>query len=735
MNKVRNKVLVLFALIVGIVVWFAGNQGRESQNSTHQGSAASNRTGHARMIEALKKIAEDRNNIYLGDAIIGQLRALLAAQQSGGEGELRLRLALGHNELRLGNTSQAIEELLAARNIIPEVEKETRASLYTEVDFQLALAYLRKGETQNCVARHTSQSCIFPIEGNGVYVEQAASKKAIEYLSKLLERNPSDATSRWLINIAYMTIGGYPEMLPKPHLIDPKTFLPEEDFPRFVDIAPRLGLDTFNLCGGAVSDDFDNDSLLDIVTSTWDTKGQIRFFKNIGDGQFADQTTKAGLTGILGGLNIVQADYNNDGHTDIFVMRGAWLKRAGSYPNSLLRNNGNGTFTDVTFDAGLAAVNLPTQTASWGDYDNDGDLDLFVGNEEASSQLFRNNGDETFTDVATHAGVKNFRYTKAVVWGDYNGDNFPDLYLSNWGQENRLYRNDGDGTFTDVAEQLGVTGPEWSFPSWFWDFNNDGFLDLFVSSYTMQKGVDSVAKSIMGIPFEAELARLYQGDGKGGFKEVAKQQNLTKLTMPMGSNFGDLDNDGFLDFYLGTGYPGYDGLMPNIMYRNRGGSGFSDVTTSGGFGHLQKGHGVVFADLDNDGDQDVFEQMGGAFPGDAFGDALYENPGFGNHWIKLKLTGMRSNRSAIGARIHIELIVEGKRRSIYRHVNSGGSFGANPLRQEIGLGAATVIDVLRVYWPTTGLTQTFRGLDVDVCLEIKEGMSHYKHLPLRRITF
>ena len=157
----------------------------------------------------------------------------------------------------------------------------------------------------------------------------------------------------------------------------------------------------------------------------------------------------------------------------------------------------------------------------------------------------------------------------------------------------------------------------------------------------------------------------------------------------MAGNFGDLDNDGYLDFYLGTGYPDYEALMPNVMYRNRRGTGFADVTSAGGFGHLQKGHGIAFADLDNDGDQDVFEQMGGFLPGDKYFNVAFENPGFGNHWIGVELVGVRSNRSAIGARIRAEVVENGRRRSIYKHVNSGGSFGANPLRQTIGLGEAS----------------------------------------------
>ena len=315
------------------------------------------------------------------------------------------------------------------------------------------------------------------------------------------------------------------------------------------------------------------------------------------------------------------------------MLRGAWLGKDGRHPNSLIRNNGDGSFTDVTIAAGLAGVDHPTQTAGWADYDNDGDLDLFVGNESeqdvrSACQLFRNNGDGSFTDVAAEAGVTNDRYTKGVAWGDYDGDRFPDLYVSNLGDPNRLYHNNRDGTFDDVADELGVIGPLYSFSVWFWDFDNDGALDLYVTAY--QNDLTDVAASYLDAPHRSSLASLYRGNGKGEFTDVAVQQKLTKVHMSMGSNYGDLDNDGFSDFYLGTGYPNLEGLMPNVMYRNRGGTGFSDITTAGGFGHLQKGHGIAFADFDNDGDQDVFAEMGGAYPGDAFMNALFENPGFDN---------------------------------------------------------------------------------------------------------
>ena len=211
----------------------------------------------------------------------------------------------------------------------------------------------------------------------------------------------------------------------------------------------------------------------------------MRFFVNAGDGSFVDRTREAGLTGLVGGINLLQADYDNDGHLDLLVLRGGWLGDSDRHPNSLLRNNGDGTFTDVTFLAGLGEVHYPTQTASWADYDNDGDLDLYIGNEAtrrgiflpqplgeveddrlaSPCQLFRNNGDGSFSDVARQAGVTNDRWTKAVIWGDYDGDRYPDLYVSNFWEFNRLYHNNRDGTFTDVAEQARRHPPHRQLPS------------------------------------------------------------------------------------------------------------------------------------------------------------------------------------------------------------------------------------------------------------------------------
>jgi ASPIC/UnbV protein/VCBS repeat protein len=190
----------------------------------------------------------------------------------------------------------------------------------------------------------------------------------------------------------------------------------------------------------------------------------------------------------------------------------------------------------------------------------------------------------------------------------------------------------------------------------------------------------------------------------------------------MGSNFGDVDDDGFLDFYLGTGAPAYETLMPNLLYHNEAGKRFRDVTMASGFGDLQKGHGVSFFDCDGDGDMDVFEQMGGAYAGDGAADVLFQNPGFGNHRLVVELVGTKSNRCAIGAELRAEFVDgDGTKRQVCRDVRTGGSFGCNPLRQTLGVGKAAKIDRLEIYWPRSDTRQTFTDVAVDRAVVVTEG--------------
>jgi hypothetical protein len=734
----RANTIKLLIMLFAIGIIAVGNpgcsRGKSDPRPTDKAQALDS---HERMLKLLSLIKDQTpdKNPYFGDADLRRVRDQLNTLPADAPERYRIDLnaTAGSLELRLGETQKAIEHLLSAYTLATKARRELPAKDMEMIVFRLAVAYLRLGETENCVHCRTGESCLLPIRGSGVHVQQSGSRKAIEYLQILLSRAPDHIVARWLMNIAYMTVGEYPQQVPKKFLIPPSAFDSQEEFPRFTNVATEMGLDTFSLSGGCIVDDFDNDGYLDIVVSSYHTSGQLRYFCNNGNGTFTERTEEAGFLGLFGGLNLLQADYDNDNDLDILVLRGAWLNESGQHPNSLLRNDGRGRFRDVTFPAGLGEQHFPTQTAAWGDYDNDGDLDLYVGNEGYPSQLFENQGNGTFREVASRSGVINRGYTKGVVWGDYNADRYPDLYVSNLGQPNRLYRNNKDGTFTDVAEDAGVEDPKRSFPCWFWDFNNDGALDLFVSAYANDISVFNA--DFLGLPHKGEVNHLYQGDGRGGFQEVAGSLRIGRVTESMGCNFGDLDNDGFPDFYLGTGTPEYEALIPNLMLHNQRGKGFSDVSAAGGFSHLQKGHAVAFADLDNDGDQDIFTELGGAFPGDAFINALFENPGFNHHWISVKLIGKQSNRSAIGTRIHVQFNDAGTKRSVYQWVNSGGSFGAKPLRREIGLGKATTIESIEIFWPKTGRIQRFHSIPVDQFIEITEGDNDYRKLPLNAAKF
>jgi hypothetical protein len=671
------------------------------------------------------------------------LRKSLKAPGLAPADAVTMRLELVQALLREARTEEAvetIEKLMTDLRSMPGVlDREARPH------FVRGMAYLRQAEVQNCIDHHNNECCVFPLQGGGVHVQKGPAEQAAASFLECLRIDPGDLNARWLLNVTHMAMGTYPASVP------PKFLIPEHhpgeslEFPRFPDVATSCGFARLNHAGGVIADDIDNDGLLDIVLSSNCPDVPLAWFRNKGDGTFEDRSAGSGLEDQLGGLDLVATDYDNDGNVDFFVTRGAWMYDDGRIRTSLLRNNGNGTFTDVTKTAGLAEPKSPTQVAVWFDYDNDGDLDLFVGHEsrvepkcqgtwgyaDYPCSLFRNNGDGTFTDVARQAGVTNDRFCKGATAGDYDNDGWMDLYVSNIGK-NRLYHNNRDGTFTDVAEKLGVVEPSGrSFAAWFFDVDNDGNLDIFVGGYDAQ--INDLAAWYLDLPFKASTPRLYRNRGDGTFEDATRAFGLWRPLAPMGANFGDLDNDGWLDIYLATGSPGYDALMPNVMLRSVGGQRFEDVTIAGGFGNLQKGHGVAFADLDNDGDQDVFNDIGGFFQGDVFYDSLYENPGNGNHFLTLKLVGRRSNRLAYGARIRVVVRTPSGERSIHRAVGSVSSFGGSPSRQEIGLGDAIGIRSVEIWWPASGIRQSLSNLDLDAFYEVTEGTDSPKKLDPKRI--
>ncbi len=228
--------------------------------------------------------------------------------------------------------------------------------------------------------------------------------------------------------------------------------------------------------------------------------------------------------------------------------------------------------------------------------------------------------------------------------------------------------------------------------------------------------------------------RLYRNLGTDGFRDVTVEMGLDRAMAPMGCNFGDVDNDGYLDLYLGTGDMSYEGLDVKLMFRNIEGQGFEDVTIASGTGHLQKGHGVSFADWDCDGDLDLFVELGGGTPGDQAYNALFQNPGTDRHWLKVRLIGTKTNRSALGARIRADVkSATGQVRSIYRTIGNNSSFGGNALVETIGLQDAMQVAALTISWPTSRTIQTFHDLPADQFIEIAEGESEWKVLRQKQL--
>ncbi len=685
------------------------------------------------MVERLARVsssANPRTNAFLNRQRVEMLARYAKTLKDPGR-QFKAKHDAADERVKSGDAAGGIVELEGLLALLHDSLAKPPLVVELAVRESLAVACLRLGEQENCVDHHGADSCIFPISGSGLHARPQGSRKAVEHLTWLVEKQPAKPRYRWLLNLACMTLGDYPDAVPAEAAIPPDLFASVYDVGRFHDVASAVGLDTVGLAGGANLDDFNGDGWLDAFVTSWGLADPCHLLINRGNGTFEDRTSAWGLDGIVGGLNTSHADYDNDGDLDILVLRGAWLMKSGRHPNSLLRNDG-GRFTDVTIESGLFCEH-PCQAGEWGDFDRDGDLDLFIGNESSKNeihpcQLFENQGDGTFRDIASEVGLAHVAFVKGASWGDYDNDGDLDIYLSSMASKNALYENLGrDATskkwkFRDVTALAGVAEPSTSFATWFWDYDNDGWEDLLVCSFGSftQNMLDDVAADYLKKPHRDECFRLYRNLGTKKFAEVSDRVGLRRATMAMGANFGDIDNDGYLDLYVGTGQPDLGTLVPNRMFRNAGAARFQDVTTSGGFGHLQKGHGVAFGDVDHDGDQDVFIVMGGAYDGDVYMNVLFENPGHGNQWITLELRGTQSNRSAIGARVAVEFDTQAGRRVVHRTVNTGGSFGCSTLRQEIGLGDATGVATVRVRWPA-GVEQTFDTIEMNRHYQLVEG--------------
>ena len=745
----RFQISYLAIILLFLSLNFIGCE--ENAEGEKSPTIAANETAH--MIQLIRESVEKmdpKKMSYAFNSMRAQVLSDILSTAKTFEDSLHIKTLRGYELLAAGQNETAIVEY---EQLLSEVESKPDVNpiLLYNIRRLLALNYYRLSEVNNCIERANDASCIFPIAGEGVFKITQSSERAIQLFEQILKDNPNDFETVWMLNLAYMTLGKYPTGVPSQYRLPNKYFTDNIDAPVFRDVARAKGLDISGLGGGAIADDFNNDGFVDVIASSWGYEDQIRYYENDGKGNFVDKTIQAGLLGVTGGLHLIHADYDNDGYLDFLILRGAWYGDEGEVPNSLMKNNGDGTFTDVTYTSGILSY-YPTLTAVWADFNNDGWVDLFIGNESnvglknRPCELYLNQGIDpktgraSFKNVISESGLDDLRgFVKGVTTADINNDGNFDLYISFLDSPNKLLLNMGMNAaggihFEDISEKAGIGEPINSFPCWFWDMDNDGWEDIFVSGYSLQEGRSAAymeAAFHFGQSVEGKPA-LYKNKGDLTFDKVDESMGMIKPMYTMGSNFGDINNDGFEDGYFGTGTPSFASLLPNKMFVNQGGKTFEDATSSTQLGHLQKGHGVAFADFDRDGDLDIYIVLGGAFEGDNFANALFIN-GLeeGRNFLSVKLEGTKSNRAALGARLRLRYQDgKGQTHQIMKRVSPGGSFGGNPLTVHFGLANAAKIIDLQVIWPYEGKpTETYTDLNINQRIKITEGQKKVQILP------
>ena len=450
-------------------------------------------------------------------------------------------------------------------------------------------------------------------------------------------------------------------------------------------------------CYAMAWSDFNGDNLADLfVTNNDGNNGKHNFlYMNNGDGTFNKVTGSPVYTDGGSSYGCTAADINNDGYPDLFVSNY-------NENNFLYLNNGDGTFMKVT-DGPVVTDGGRSVGASFADYDRDGWLDLYVCNRDEPNFLYHNLGDGTFEKITDGSIVTDADNSSGCAWGDYDKDGWPDLIVVNVNVPNCLYHNNGNGTFTKITEGAIVTDISCCSGASWGDCNNDGYLDLFIST-----GVLGTYNDLF-----------YMNNGDGTFTRITDSPVVNEPTWSSGSAWGDYDKDGDLDLVVA----GYDGH--NRLFSNDGNGIFVKITGNALVNDANYIEGLGWADIDGDGDLDIFTARNNYFGGN---NALYLNNGNENHWLKLKCTGTTVNKNAIGARINVYANINGQQVDQCREITTqtgGGQGGENELIQFYGMGDAVVADSVRVWWPN-GMTQNITSVATDQLLTITEPGASYE---------
>ena len=645
-------------------------------------------------------------------------------------GEVRFSHDTGHrvpHDPLLG-LDRAIEILdLVIDGSVPYSNEEAAAvfqlakTLARRGDYTASLPYFHRAVERASTAEQKLEA--YREYGASLYRLGDFTEAARNFYQALQVRN--SLVDQWLLKISMDQIH-LPPRLPANVLFpaaEPAIDPANPPLLRFEDIAPQLGVDRLDGNGTCAWGDLDGDGDQDLVLAGSGTF--LAVYRNDGE-RFTEITKQAGLAGVPSGYSLNLIDYDNDGRLDLYLALNGW---SGPMPNRLYRNTGGARFVDVTKESGAGDPGSGF-VSLWGDFDNDGYLDFVVANgvlkDGSKPQIYRNNGNGTFTNMTAAAGWKEPPAYGAigVALGDYDRDGDLDVLINGLDTApNRLYRNDGNLRFTEVARQAGVVQPRHNgFVCFFVDYNNDGWPDILTASLAPWESViDGLRKGFAPPRREAihpDASRLFRNNRDGTFTDVTFEARLYAPMGVMGAGVADVDNDGYVDFYFGTGDPQLSRLEPNRFFRNNGDGTFSDLTSWVGFARPgNKGHGVSFIDIDNDGDLDIYAQLGGHYPGDHARNAFYRNLlGNRNHWLALELEGVKSNRFAVGAVVLARI----GSTILHREIKGSEGFGATcPYRVHFGLGQHQKVDALEVIWPG-GRRQQFVPVAVDRIYKLRE---------------